>query len=166
MRVEMKALSLWQPHPTAIALGWKPWETRDWPTSYRGRLAIHAAQRPWNDFGEWETEARSRLLAHSMAHGWIRWVFGAVVCTVDLVDCVRTSELRGRIPPDQEFWGDFSDGETGKGRWAFKLENVRVLTEPVPWRGMQGFFEVALGDEEPAPAVTDEPIQGSLFAGL
>jgi hypothetical protein len=161
----VKALSLWQPHPTAIALGWKPWETRSWPTNYRGRLAIHAAQRSWTDFGPWDTEARRRLLAYSTAHGWIRWTFGAVICTVDLVDCVRTSELRGRIPADQEFWGDFSDGEKGEGRWAFKLENVRVLPEPVPWRGMQGFFEVELEGEEPKPVPRIE-VQGSLFGDM
>jgi hypothetical protein len=32
----MKALSLWQPHAQAIALGLKPYETRDWSTRYRG----------------------------------------------------------------------------------------------------------------------------------
>jgi hypothetical protein len=52
--------------------------------------------------------------------------YGAVVCVVDLVDCVRTSELRGRIPEDEEFWGDFSDGVGGAGRYAFRLRNVRV----------------------------------------
>jgi len=41
----VKALSLWQPHAHAIALGLKPYETRDWPTKYRGPLAVHAAKR-------------------------------------------------------------------------------------------------------------------------
>ena len=36
----MKALSLYQPWATAIALGSKRIETRGWPTSYRGPLAI------------------------------------------------------------------------------------------------------------------------------
>jgi hypothetical protein len=160
----MKALSLWQPHPLAIALGWKPWETRDWSTKYRGPLAIHAAQRSWTDFSPWDSEARRRLLAYGMAHGLVSWSFGAVICTVDLVDCVRTSELRGRISEDHEFWGDFSDGKEGKGRYAFKLENVRVLPKPLPWRGLQGFFEVDLGGEEPKPAPAPQlEVQGSLF---
>jgi hypothetical protein len=160
----MKALSLWQPHAAAIALELKPYETRDWPTSYRGPLAIHAAKREWNDIDDWHAEASARLMARcsdliehlcpkiELEHGrrarnYLHervLVFGAVVCVADLVDCVPTRELRGNIPPAHEFWGDFRDGETGKGRYAFKLENVRTLPQPIAWRGMQGFFEVEL----------------------
>lgn len=43
----MKALSLWQPWATLIAIGEKRVETRGWETRYRGRLAIHAAKK-WN----------------------------------------------------------------------------------------------------------------------
>lgn len=177
----MKAISLWQPHPLAISLGLKPWETRDWPTRYRGPLAIHAARRPWNDAGEWHAAAamclglriqtvvreaypalRDDAFKDACLHLKDKWMaFGAVVCTVDLVDCVRTSELRGKIPPAHEFWGDFSDGKTGKGRFAFKLENVRPLPQPIPCRGMQGFFEVDLGEYDRAP----EPAMRSLFEG-
>jgi activating signal cointegrator 1 len=140
----MKALSLWQPHAQAIALGLKRWETRDWPTKYRGPLAIHAAQRPWNDVGEWHREARRRIDRHIAQHGPITWAFGAVVCVVDVVDCTRTSELRRWLDPLASFWGDFSDGENCNGRWGFTLDNVRVLPQPVAWRGQQGFFEVEL----------------------
>lgn len=190
----MKALSVWQPHALAIGLGLKPWETRGWHTRYRGPLAIHASLRPWRNQTVWDVLAllqfRRKLFpsvgdverntAMLLINKWL--IYGAVVCMVDLVDCVRTSELRGRIPPDHEFWGDFSDGEDGKGRYAFKLENVRVLPEPVPWRGMQGFFEVDLGGEERAAAVPEmrslfdlrndepvaepEPVMRSLFEGL
>jgi hypothetical protein len=38
----MKALSLWQPWATLVALGVKKLETRSWSTTYRGPLAIHA----------------------------------------------------------------------------------------------------------------------------
>jgi hypothetical protein len=40
----MKALSLWQPWATLIALKKKQIETRSWRTTYRGPLAIHAAK--------------------------------------------------------------------------------------------------------------------------
>ena len=158
----MKALSLWQPHATAIGLGLKPWETRDWPTHYRGPLAIHAAKRPWGDSDEWHSDARRRIDRYVTARGPIPWAFGAVVCTCDLVECVPTSELRGRIPADHEFWGDFSDGDEGRGRWAFRLENVRLLEQPIAWRGQQGFFEVELGAQAPEPVID---AQGELFGG-
>lgn len=41
----MKAISLWQPWASLIALGIKRIETRGWPTAYRGPLLIHAAKR-------------------------------------------------------------------------------------------------------------------------
>jgi hypothetical protein len=170
----MKALSLWQPHALAIGLGLKPWETRDWPTHYRGPLAIHAAKRPWADSDAWHlgatlklcrklypscegvtVEAARILIASSI-------VLGAVVCTCELVDCVPTRKLRGKISADAEFWGDFSDGEKGAGRFAFLLENVRMLEQPVPWRGLQGFFDVELGAAEVEPQLA----QLDLFSGF
>jgi activating signal cointegrator 1 len=145
----MKTLSLWQPHALAIGIGLKPWETRGWSTDYRGPIAIHAAKRSWTDVGPWHTEARQKLQEYVAKHGSVPWHFGAVVCTADLVSCVRTSTLRGGIPAEHEFWGDFTDGDcASSGRWAFKLENVKMLAQPVFVRGMQGWFEVDLGAEE------------------
>jgi hypothetical protein len=196
----MKALSLWQPHVAAIALELKPWETRDWPTHYRGPLALHAAKRAWDDIDDWHAEAAVRMLrrcdellrsinpqidedhakrATKYLHERVL-VFGAVVCIADLVDCVPTRDLRGRLDPAVEFWGDFSDGDEGKGRYAFRLENVRVLDRALPWRGMQGFFEVELGQANelqgelaargsvPGSAVpqSEAPRQLDLFGGF
>ena len=126
----------------AIALGLKPYETRDWATSYRGPLAIHAAKRLWHDTGPWHDSARAAMRRRMERAFSFGMAYGAVVCVVDLADCIRTSELRGRIPADEEFWGDFSDGELGRGRYAFRLRNLRVLPEPLPIRGAQGFFDV------------------------
>jgi hypothetical protein len=156
----MRALSFWQPHALAIGIGLKPWETRGWSTDYRGPIAIHAAKRSWTDVGPWHSAARQILAEYVAKHGSVPWVFGAVVCTANLVSCIRTSELCGRIPAEHEFWGDFTDGEEGKGRYAFKLENVRMLAQPVFCRGMQGWFEVDLGAEERAAAA---PLQVGLF---
>ena len=146
----MKALSLWQPHAQAIALDLKRYETRDWPTRYRGPLAIHAAKRPWDDLGEWHERARLKLNLAMKFAGVVGGAYGAVVCVADLVDCVSTSHLRGRIG-EYEFWGDFSDGERGLGRFAWDLRNVRVI-EPHYVRGQQGLFEVAVPGFEGATA--------------
>jgi hypothetical protein len=168
----MKALSLWQPHVLAIALGLKPWETRDWPTSYRGPLALHAARHKWTDAEPWDIEAVRRLrrklypamaeaisdqASYSLVNAQL--CYGAVICIADVADCVRTSRLRGRIPDEHEFWGDFSDGERGRGRFAFKLENVRMLDPPLSWRGQLGFFDVEL----PGAAAPRPPAMASLF---
>jgi hypothetical protein len=178
----VKALSLWQPHVAAIALGLKPWETRGWSTTYRGPLALHAAKREWNDIDPWHAEASERLMRrcsdlisevnpqaelmhHARAKKYLHervLVFGAIVCIADVTGCENTGLLRSRIPPEHEFWGDFSDG-----RYAFKLANVRLLDRPLPWRGQQGFFDVDLGSaiEAPSAAELESAGQLSLFGG-
>jgi hypothetical protein len=42
----MRATSLWQIWASLISAGLKIYGTRHWYTSYRGKLAIHAAKRP------------------------------------------------------------------------------------------------------------------------
>lgn len=138
----MRALSLWQPHASAIALLIKRYETRGWSTAYRGPLVIHAAKKLFRerDYGfPYCKEVRDRFVAAGSHVEFMR--YGAVVCLVDLVDCVPTSEVRGKIG-DYEFWGDFRDiGDDQKPLFAFKLENVRKLI-PAPVNGRQGFFDI------------------------
>ncbi len=142
-----KALSLWQPHAQAIALGIKPFETRGWKTDYRGPLAIHAAKRPFRekDYGFiYFTEAAAQL----KRAGCPVWAldYGKVLCVVDVVDCVPVGTLRGRIG-GAEFWGDFRDvGDDGKSRWALKLASVRLIDahKRPKVTGRQGFFSVDL----------------------
>lgn len=92
------AITLWQPWASLVACGAKRWETRGWRTSYRGPLRIHAAkvERPeeaalvalpaihdalWPALGfdrrPMPTSVRERLPR------------GAIVATVNVVDCVR-----------------------------------------------------------------------------
>lgn len=42
----MKALTLWQPWATLVAMEVKKIETRCWSTKYRGEIAIHSAVKP------------------------------------------------------------------------------------------------------------------------
>lgn len=158
----MKALSLWQPHALAIQAGLKTWETRDWATSYRGPLAIQAAKRVWSDSGAWHEEAARGLVrklfpsvtatelgaCRGVLNGWL--VYGAVVCVVDVLDCIPTERLAA-----PGFWGDF-----GPGRYAWKLGNVRQLERPLPVRGQQGFFEVDLSGFVPARREHSMPLFG------
>lgn len=56
----MRALTLWQPWASLVALGVKAIETRSWGTAYRGPLLIHAAVRPperGQDVGPWHVYA-------------------------------------------------------------------------------------------------------------
>jgi hypothetical protein len=146
----MRCISLWQPHAQAIMLSLKPYETRPWKTDYRGPIAIHAAKKPfrYQDYPLDYYQEVGRQFKHANFPLYAL-DYGKVICVVDLVDCIPTGQLRGRIGY-HEFWGDFRDkGNDGKDRYAFKLENVRVI--PAHKRpavtGRQKWFDVT-GIEE------------------
>ena len=148
----MKALSLWQPWASAIALGSKRIETRSWPTDYRGPLAIHAAKRCIKSELEdtdaeelWQGALHRTRAIPGLLPLWNCIPFGAIVAVCRLVDCRRTEsfgdeirEPRGARP---YYWTEEDMGDFYPGRWGWVLEDVRAI-EPVPWRGAQGLFEV------------------------
>lgn len=112
----MKALTVCQPYAELIACGEKVIENRNWPTSYRGPLVIHAGKSlAWLD----EPSDKDRF------------VFGAVVAVADLTDCRRLADLPVHL----------QDNEHANGPWCWLLANVRRV-EPVPYRGVQGLFDV------------------------
>ena len=122
----MKAITLHQPYATLIALGIKRIETRSWPTSYRGALAIHAGK-------QCDDEAVT-YFAEEM--GYADLPSGVVVATANLVNVVPTVS-REWIPifEDQFEYGDFIPG-----RFAWILDDVQPLPIPVPARGKQGLW--------------------------
>lgn len=141
------ALSLWEPHATAIAEGIKPWETRGWdllPRYIGVPVAIHAAKKlfrerdyPWDYF----CEVKRRLAGVGVPLH--RLSYGKVVCIVTFAESRRTATVREQ--GGDLFWGDFEDvGEDGRERFAFKIRDVRKI--PFDQRpavtGRQGFFEV------------------------
>jgi hypothetical protein len=123
----------------------KTYETRGWKTDYRGPLAIHAAKKLFSEKDypfDYYQEVAKRFNEKDFALYALD--YGKVLCVVDLVDCVPTGQLLGRIGRS-EFWGDFRDrGDDVKDRYAFKLENVRMI--PWPKRpavaGRQKWFNV------------------------
>jgi hypothetical protein len=124
----MRGLSLTQPWATAIALGWKHWETRSWLTLYRGPVAIHASK----GFPVWAKEfAREEGLVPK------ELPVGAIVCVCDLTDCRPTEAVTLEISDAERKWGDYHEG-----RYAFKLENIRPLAEPCPVLGALQFWPV------------------------
>jgi hypothetical protein len=142
----MKAISLWEPWAILIALLAKQYETRSWATSYRGPLIIHAAKR-------FTVEERAICLQSPFrqvldAAGY-RDIFtlplGAALCMVDLVDVIptKTIDLERRISSQEWSFGNYT-----WGRFAWKLENVRVFKQPIPCRGYQGLWNWPLSEAE------------------
>lgn len=158
----MKALTLTQPWATLVAIGAKAIETRSWRTTFRGPIAIHAAQ----GFPEEAEEIchkdpfRSVLNAAGI-HRTGELPRGAIVAVAVLLDCwqfdwgsAERIPISGLYPPHEISFGDLSPG-----RWGFKLANVRALTTPIPARGMLGLWElpeeVAASLRNSVPAVAE-----------
>lgn len=120
----MKALSIRQPWAWAIVSGSKRIENRDWSTSYRGPLLIHASKGM--TVGEYQSAAMfiQRLGLDVPTKDQLQR--GGLVGIADLVDVVSASS-------DPWF----------QGRYGFLLENVRPLPSFVPLAGALGLFHVA-----------------------
>jgi hypothetical protein len=133
----MKALSLYQPYASAIEREFKRYETRPFRTHYRGPLLIcSTATTPAKVL----REAMAKIDEHvQVTLGYQE--DGAALCVVDLVSCepaerVVEAILNDETPPvrprDELLLGDFTPG-----RFAWRLENVRRLSRPIPVKGRQ-----------------------------
>lgn len=122
----IKALSLTQPWAQGIILGLKHWETRSWPTRFRGHFAIHASKQ----FPKWACE-------FAESQGFVSSILpcGVVLGTAEITECRATDSLRSELSADELEWGDYSDG-----RYAFKIENVTVFPQPIAAKGALGFW--------------------------
>ncbi len=154
----MKCISLWQPWASLIMAGAKTYETRSWPTGYRGPLVICAAKY-WSkklasylsqeEFqkglgplrGRPKTESNGQLTLGLTGTNFQAedLPFGAALGVVDLLGCRRTDILAW-----QEIAEEYSFGNYDPGRYAWKLENVRPFPSPIPMRGAQGLFAPSL----------------------
>lgn len=136
----MKALSLWQPWASAIALGLKTIETRSWSTAYRGPLAIHAARRRLTPAEEAElhsliTEVFDAGSAQLPSGSW-PFQYGAIVATCELVEVRPAWRDDPNLTAQERRWGDFSPG-----RFAWVLADVKRVETVEPARGRQGLWE-------------------------
>jgi hypothetical protein len=128
----MKAITLWEPWATAMALGIKHNETRSWPTNYRGELAICAAKRPLDEIG--------RLLCADLDVGIDVLSFGCVLCVVKLQGCQPADlVINGTfaLSGAEELCGNYTTG-----RWVWMTDGLRALRSPVPVIGRQGLFNL------------------------
>lgn len=145
----MKAITIHQPYATLIAHGDKRFETRSWPTKYRGPIAIHAGKQ----FNK-EAWIEPPIYDEIRKHGLLLpedFPTGAVIATAELVECYRIYDTIDngihivRCPNDKydfskvEFVGkpESNFGFFEEGRFAWELDNVRMLPEPIPAKGQQ-----------------------------
>lgn len=150
----MKALSLTQPWATLVSTGAKCIETRSWPTSFRGPLAIHASKRFPVECrelcAEWPFDEALARVTRDPCNGWYELPRGAIVATCRLVACrmiVRRDQMawpttscdRAIARPDEP---EASFGDYTPGRYAWLLDDVQALSEPIPCRGALQLWDV------------------------
>ena len=127
----MRALTLWQPHATLMALGQKTWETRSWraPDSLLGHpLAIHAGKLLDAEAMK-DSKVQRGLGKLSEQPDWLP--YGGIIAVVLVVDCRPTKK------GDRRDFGDFSDG-----RYAWDTKLLLVCTPHIVCRGYQGLWNV------------------------
>ncbi len=133
----MKALTLWQPWATLAAMGVKEYETRHWPTNYRGQLAIHAARRPVTP-----DDLMLRGIVPSLENLGIYRVedlpMGAVLGIVQIDDVVRADSL---TTPAFINSMEYHLGNYEPGRFAWRLRVLKGFDTPIPCPGRQGLWE-------------------------
>ncbi|QAT49302.1 ASCH domain-containing protein [Caproiciproducens sp. NJN-50] len=160
----MKAITIWQPWASLLACGAKQFETRGWATSYRGPIAIHAAEisiphvlKQLFPLGEWDYspdhEAKTRFLnavGNTLLMPMDALPLGAVIATGELVACHRIVCHGGRgISEDDPGWletdrgiyepidQELLFGDWTPGRYAWEIANVHMLPKPIPAKGKQ-----------------------------
>ncbi len=127
-----------------MAIGVKKNETRSWPTSYRGELAICSSKHVWKTEVPdgavpalrvlWEHRTDFPFYAGNVKDLYDALPRGRVVAVVRLDDCVGTvhgfSDLEKAL-------GDYT-----YGRAVWRTTQLRRLKEPVPVVGRQGLFDL------------------------
>lgn len=151
----MKAITVWQPWATLIAIRAKPYEFRGWmpPRAFIGqRIAIHAGARPVRR-SEIQTllhqlDNPSAFGIPCLINGFARPLLSElfkdptavplshVVCTAILGEPKSGADCAREFGPDH---GNDSDRE-GTFNWGWPLTDVLPLAPPIPYRGAQGFW--------------------------
>jgi hypothetical protein len=146
----MKVISIIQPWATLIAQGEKKFETRSWATKYRGELAIHASKKIEKALCKCEP-FRSILEKHGYTAANLPT--GKILGTVNLAECYEITHasdtFASSINDEGEILEIFEDNEFAfgfyePGRYAWELQNVKLLKEPIPAKGQLGLWNYPL----------------------
>jgi hypothetical protein len=129
-----KALTVCQPYAWLISLPesdprHKRIENRNWFTSYRGRLLIHAGKsKKWLDtWGDLTPGEASSL------------IYGAIVAVCDLIDCIEAEYLKSAMHLPKTLL-PFRLSRHLEGPWCWLLANVKPI-RPIYCSGAMGLWD-------------------------
>ena len=130
---KIKVLSLTEPYATLIKNGTKAIETRSWKTNYRGRLYIHASMTRIQKSVRENKELMELVDINNLN-------YGKIICSCDLVDCIEmTDEFIEKIKKNKK---EYICGGYEVGRFAWILENIEVLDNPIWAKGHLGIWNM------------------------
>jgi len=128
----MKVLSLTEPYATLVKEKKKLIETRSWKTSYRGELYIHASSTKIPKEYKEKKELMNLVGATPLN-------FGYIICKCKLVDCIpMTKEYVENMKNTN--YQEYICGVYEEGRFAWILEDITVLKEPILAKGHLGVW--------------------------
>ena len=129
----MKVLSLTEPYATLIKTGVKKIETRSWKTSYRGKLYIHASSTKIPKEYKNNKELMNLVNVNELN-------FGNIICSCNLVDCIEmTDKFIEEVKKNKE---EYICGVYKVGRYAWILEDIKVLENPILAKGHLGIWNI------------------------
>jgi hypothetical protein len=147
--------------------GAKKFETRGWPTNYRGPIAIHAAQRPTvkalleidspeTIFAMYTALQELGLVPKCPKAATLEYFIngnealptGCIIAVGELVGCHRIQwDMQAKTPyisnPERTEFIEGNEllfGDFTPGRFAWEFTNMRMLPEPIPAKGKQGLW--------------------------
>ena len=165
--MEYRVLTLWEPWATLVVHGIKKIETRLKPTSWtveKGTYLIHTAKKWTMDqekictYNKYFRDELNKILPIiQIGHPYWKhyFEFGHIIGSVEVKECheifidpLKDSYLHilnktvAFYPTDTEIaFGDYTPG-----RYAWILQNPRILETPIPYKGQQGFYPRFKGD--------------------
>ena len=128
----MKVLSLKEPFATLIKEKKKLVETRSWKTNYRGELYIHASVTKIDK----ETKNKKELFD---LLGNEPFNFGMIICKCRLVDCIYMTKEYVEDMKENNY-REYLCGEYKVGRYAWILDSIEPLEEPIKAKGKLGIW--------------------------
>jgi len=164
----MKAITILQPWASLVALGEKKFETRSWPTNYRGPILIHAGKKTFNtdSYLDRELYPFAEALGLPDYFSFDKLPYGSIIAVADLVNCLKIvsrvkvsgNQFFARLENEQEITrNELYFGNYEVGRYAWQLENVHRLADPIPAKGMQRIWNF---DETPHQIAIDPWVIG------
>lgn len=154
----MKAITVTEPFATLLATGAKHIETRSWTTMYRGPIAIHASKKFTSDDLAYAIECDALAPGHAHGPSAVIWpdfavrragllktafglTRGCVIATARLTHCAEFTPAALEKIAEKFGWQELELGNFELGRFGFLLEDVRLLSEPLPAVGALGLWD-------------------------